>query len=194
MVGHTGVLGAAVKAVEAADKGLGQVMQAIDETGGALLVIADHGNCEVMIDPKTGGPHTAHTTNPVPCVLYSRGYQNETLRAGGRLADVAPTLLALLGLSKPGEMTGASLLQSAAGTMCEIGELEGASTRALKKAFEGAQHYIYGLQCAQTSTPLSCIEVLAATIQMLRDGEEYSALDGKLEELEKELDSLTAGH
>jgi len=109
MVGHTGVLQAAIKAVETVDEGLGQVLQAIDETCGALLVIADHGNCEQMIDYETRQPHTAHTTNPVPCILVGRGLENETLRSGGRLADVAPTLLGLMGLPQPPEMTGQDL-------------------------------------------------------------------------------------
>ena len=83
--------------------------QAIDKAGGALLVTADHGNCEMMRDPQTGGPHTAHTTNPVPVVLF--GARNRALVAEGRLADMAPTLLELMGLPKPQEMTGASLLE-----------------------------------------------------------------------------------
>ncbi|MBW3634837.1 MAG: 2,3-bisphosphoglycerate-independent phosphoglycerate mutase, partial [Armatimonadetes bacterium] len=109
MVGHTGVLEAAIKAVESADAGLGEILRAIEEVGGALLVIADHGNCEQMLDPKTGKPHTAHTTNPVPCVLFG-GPSAAKLRDGGRLADIAPTLLDLMGLEKPAAMTGVSLL------------------------------------------------------------------------------------
>jgi 2,3-bisphosphoglycerate-independent phosphoglycerate mutase len=106
MVGHTGSLSAAIKAVETVDAGLGRIADAIAKAGGALLVTADHGNCEMMRDPATGGPHTAHTTNPVPVLLQGgRG----TLR-DGRLADLAPTLLELMGLRKPAEMTGASLL------------------------------------------------------------------------------------
>ncbi len=110
MVGHTGILEAAIKAVETVDHGLGEVLKAIDEMGGALLVIADHGNCEQMIDYETGEPHTAHTTNPVPCILVGKGFENVTLRSGGRLADVAPTLLALMGLPQPPAMTGQSLV------------------------------------------------------------------------------------
>ena len=109
MVGHTGVMEAAVKAVETVDVGLGRIAQALDEVGGAAVVIADHGNCEQMIDPKTGGVHTAHTTNPVPCILLGKGLEAEKLRSGGRLADVAPTLLGLLDLPQPDAMTGIDL-------------------------------------------------------------------------------------
>jgi 2,3-bisphosphoglycerate-independent phosphoglycerate mutase len=108
MVGHTGSLPAAIKAVETVDAGLGRIVQAIEQSGGALLVTADHGNCEMMRDPQTGGPHTAHTTNPVPLLLV--GAPNRALNAEGRLADIAPTLLELMELPKPKEMTGVSLL------------------------------------------------------------------------------------
>jgi 2,3-bisphosphoglycerate-independent phosphoglycerate mutase len=108
MVGHTGVLAAAVTAVETVDAGLGAIADAITAMGGALLVTADHGNCEMMRDPVTGGPHTAHTTNPVPIFLV--GGQAAAL-SDGRLADVAPTLLALMGLPQPAAMTGRSLLR-----------------------------------------------------------------------------------
>jgi 2,3-bisphosphoglycerate-independent phosphoglycerate mutase len=108
MVGHTGSLPAAIKAVETVDAGLGRIADAIEKAGGALLVTADHGNCELMRDPQTGGPHTAHTTNPVPLLLL--GGRNRGLVAEGRLADLAPTLLELMELPKPKEMTGASLL------------------------------------------------------------------------------------
>jgi 2,3-bisphosphoglycerate-independent phosphoglycerate mutase len=107
MVGHTGSLPAAIKAVETVDTGLGRIADAIGKAGGALLVIADHGNCEMMRDPETGGPHTSHTTNPVPVLLTGGG--NAGL-AEGRLADVAPTLLELMGLPQPAEMTGVSLM------------------------------------------------------------------------------------
>ena len=110
MVGHTGDLTAAMKACEAVDEGLGKVVEALEKTGGALLVIADHGNCETMVDPETGGPHTAHTTNPVPVVLFN-GPENASLRSGGRLADVAPTILDLMQLDQPEEMTGESLIE-----------------------------------------------------------------------------------
>ncbi len=109
MVGHTGSLPAAVKAVETVDAGLGRIAEAIAKSGGALLVTADHGNCEMMRDPQTGGPHTAHTTNPVPLLLV--GARNRALVAEGRLADIAPTLLELMELPKPKEMTGVSLLR-----------------------------------------------------------------------------------
>jgi 2,3-bisphosphoglycerate-independent phosphoglycerate mutase len=109
MVGHTGSLTAAIKAVETVDAGLGRIASAVEIAGGALLVTADHGNCELMRDPETGGPHTAHTTNPVPLVLF--GARSRQLRAEGRLADIAPTLLELMDLPKPAEMTGVSLLQ-----------------------------------------------------------------------------------
>ena len=110
MVGHTGSLTAAIKAVETVDAGLGRIAQAIEKSGGALLVTADHGNCEMMRDPQTGGPHTAHTTNPVPLLLV--GARNRALNAEGRLADIAPTLLELMELPKPKEMTGVSLLRA----------------------------------------------------------------------------------
>jgi 2,3-bisphosphoglycerate-independent phosphoglycerate mutase len=111
MVGHTGSLPAAVKAVETVDSGLGRIADAIGRAGGALMVTADHGNCELMRDPETGGPHTAHTTNPVPVFLMGGG--TVTL-ADGRLADIAPTLLVLMGLPQPKDMSGASLLRGAA--------------------------------------------------------------------------------
>ena len=110
MVGHTGSLPAAIKAVETVDTGLGRIVEAIRKSGGALFVTADHGNCEMMRDPSTGGPHTSHTTNPVPAVLLGGG--NSAL-AEGRLADIAPTLLELMGLPQPEEMTGVSLLHRA---------------------------------------------------------------------------------
>lgn len=109
MVGHTGDLGAAIRACEAVDAGLGRVLAALDDAGGAIIVTADHGNCETMIDPVTGGPHTAHTTNPVP-VIVKGAPEGSTLRHG-RLADLAPTVLDLMGLPKPDEMTGQSLLR-----------------------------------------------------------------------------------
>jgi 2,3-bisphosphoglycerate-independent phosphoglycerate mutase len=108
MVGHTGSLEAAVRAVETVDAGLGEALAAIEAVGGAMIVTADHGNCEVMIDPATGGPHTAHTLSPVPVVLVG-GPADARLR-DGRLADLAPTLLQLMGLEQPPEMTGRSLI------------------------------------------------------------------------------------
>ena len=109
MVGHTGSLAAAIRACEAVDAGLGRIAEAIRAAGGQLLVTADHGNAEMMRDPATGGPHTAHTTNPVPVLLMNA--PPGTTLAEGRLADIAPTLLALLGLPQPAEMTGVSLLR-----------------------------------------------------------------------------------
>jgi 2,3-bisphosphoglycerate-independent phosphoglycerate mutase len=109
MVGHTGSLPAAIKAVETVDSGLGRITEAIGKVGWALLITADHGNCEMMRDPQTGGPHTAHTTNPVPLLLA--GARNRALAADGRLADIAPTLLELMELPQPQEMTGRSLLR-----------------------------------------------------------------------------------
>lgn len=104
MVGHTGDLNAAMVACEAVDRGLARVLEALKAAGGAMILTADHGNCETMIDPDTGGPHTAHTLNPVPVALVG-GPEGVTL-SDGRLADLAPTLLALLGLDAPDEMTG----------------------------------------------------------------------------------------
>ena len=109
MVGHTGVLEAAIAAVETVDAGLGKIAAAVERQGGALLITADHGNCETMRDPQTGQPHTAHTLNPVP-VLLAGGPPGARLH-DGILADLAPTLLALIGLPRPELMTGASLLE-----------------------------------------------------------------------------------
>ncbi len=109
MVGHTGDLQAAMAACAAVDTGLGQVIAALDQQRGAMIICADHGNCETMMNPKTGEPHTAHTTNPVPVVLIG-GPKAAKLRSGGRLADLAPTVLELMGLEKPTEMTGETLI------------------------------------------------------------------------------------
>jgi 2,3-bisphosphoglycerate-independent phosphoglycerate mutase len=109
MVGHTGVLEAAVRACEVADAALGVVLAALAERGGAALVVADHGNAEQMLT-EVGTPHTAHTTNPVPCVLVG-GPTGAGLSDGGVLGDVAPTVLDLLGLPQPVAMTGRTLLQ-----------------------------------------------------------------------------------
>jgi 2,3-bisphosphoglycerate-independent phosphoglycerate mutase len=110
MVGHTGVLGAAVTAVEVVDAGLGRIADAVRAKGGAMLVTADHGNCELMIDPASGQPHTAHTLNPVPFLLVDERRERASIRPGGRICDVAPTMLEMLGIPKPAAMTGASLL------------------------------------------------------------------------------------
>ncbi|MGB3146587.1 MAG: 2,3-bisphosphoglycerate-independent phosphoglycerate mutase, partial [Paracoccaceae bacterium] len=109
MVGHTGDLSAAIRAVEEVDRGLGRAIEALKNAGGAMIVTADHGNCEMMIDPETGGPHTAHTTNPVPVIMVG-GPKGASL-AGGRLADLGPTLLELMGIAPPAEMTGRSLIR-----------------------------------------------------------------------------------
>jgi 2,3-bisphosphoglycerate-independent phosphoglycerate mutase len=110
MVGHTGNIAAAIKAAEAVDVAIGAVEAAVRRTGGALLITADHGNLEQMRDPDTGQPHTAHTVGPVPLIFV--GPHIASLRSGGALRDVAPTMLALLGLPQPAEMTGASLIGS----------------------------------------------------------------------------------
>src|SRR5919106_1390386 len=107
MVGHTGVLPAVMKAVETVDTCLGRVLATAEKSGSSVLVTADHGNCEMMIDPTTGGVHTAHTTNPVPFVAVAA--EAARLRPGGSLRDVAPTVLQLLGMEPPAEMTGRDL-------------------------------------------------------------------------------------
>jgi 2,3-bisphosphoglycerate-independent phosphoglycerate mutase len=112
MVGHTGVMPAAVAAVQATDTALGKIMAALDEVGGVMVMTADHGNCETMFDPKTGQPHTAHTTAPVPVVIYDPARRWKKLRDGGALENVAPTILEIMGLPKPSEMTGESLIAS----------------------------------------------------------------------------------
>ncbi|WAK02762.1 2,3-bisphosphoglycerate-independent phosphoglycerate mutase [Methylobacter sp. YRD-M1] len=109
MVGHTGVIDAAIKAVEAVDASLQRIVDALLTVGGRLLLTADHGNIEQMVDKETGQPHTAHTTNPVPLV-YVGG--DKPLASGGSLSDLAPTMLAILGIEQPVEMTGRSLLKS----------------------------------------------------------------------------------
>jgi len=108
MVGHTGVLSAAIEAAQAVDVALGAVRSALIEVGGEMIVTADHGNLEMMRDPVTGEPHTAHTVGPVPLVYFGR---KATLRDGGSLRDIAPTMLNLLGLDVPVEMTGQSLVE-----------------------------------------------------------------------------------
>jgi 2,3-bisphosphoglycerate-independent phosphoglycerate mutase len=112
MVGHSGKLEPTIRAVETVDTQLGRIYQAVKQRGGSLLVTADHGNAEMLIDPATGGPHTAHTTNPVPFILVN-GEANTShhriLRPGGSLRDISPTILTLLGLEKPEEMTGTNL-------------------------------------------------------------------------------------
>jgi 2,3-bisphosphoglycerate-independent phosphoglycerate mutase len=109
MVGHSGKLGPAIAAVEAVDACLGRLEKAVCEAGGTLLVTADHGNAEMMCDPLTGGPHTAHTLNRVPLVLVNAPAGVAGI-GDGRLADIAPTLLALMGMAQPQAMTGRNLL------------------------------------------------------------------------------------
>ena len=109
MVGHTGSLQAAIKAVETVDECVGRVVKIIEEKKGNLIITADHGNAEQMIDYKTGEPHTAHTTNPVPIILITDN-KNYKLKENGKLADLAPTMLDLMGIEKPEEMTGESLV------------------------------------------------------------------------------------
>jgi 2,3-bisphosphoglycerate-independent phosphoglycerate mutase len=111
MVGHSGVLPAAIKAVETVDRCLARVLPVAETAGATVLITADHGNCELMIDPATGGPHTAHTTNPVPLLILG-DRQAKTLRAGGSLRDVGPTILHMLGIEPPREMTGKDLREA----------------------------------------------------------------------------------
>jgi 2,3-bisphosphoglycerate-independent phosphoglycerate mutase len=108
MVGHSGKLDATIRAVETVDRCLARVLRSGESSGARVLVTADHGNCEQMIDPGTGGPHTAHTTNPVPMVIVDPG-GDRPLRGGGALKDVGPTILAMLGVEQPREMTGMDL-------------------------------------------------------------------------------------
>ena len=109
MVGHSGKIEPTVKAVETVDACLGRIELAVRAKGGAMLITADHGNAEMMIDPATGGPHTAHTTNPVPFIIVSADNKKFTLKPGGSLRDISPTILAMLGLPEPKEMTGQDL-------------------------------------------------------------------------------------
>ena len=107
MVGHTGDMDAAIKAVETVDQGLGKVLEAIKRQGGQAIITADHGNAEQMVDPETGSAHTAHTSNLVPVWLFNAGDREIS---DGILGDLAPSLLELMGLDKPAEMTGKSLI------------------------------------------------------------------------------------
>lgn len=109
MVGHTGVMEAAVKAIEAVDECIGRVVQAVMTKGGTVLLTADHGNADQMVDPATGQPQTAHTVHRVPLILVSKEMKNVRLLPG-RLEDIAPTMLYILGLEKPPEMTGQCLI------------------------------------------------------------------------------------
>jgi len=109
MVGHSGKLEPTVKAVETVDACLGRIERAVKARGGAMLITADHGNAEQMIDPATGGPHTAHTTNPVPFIVVAENGSKYSLAPGGSLRDISPTVLGMLGIAEPGEMTGHDL-------------------------------------------------------------------------------------
>ncbi|MGB7189646.1 MAG: alkaline phosphatase family protein, partial [Acidobacteriaceae bacterium] len=109
MVGHSGQLAPTIKGVETVDACLGRIYQSIRQNGGTMLVTADHGNAEMMVDPVSGGPHTAHTTNPVPFIYVSEDAKNFRLRPDGSLRDISPTMLGLLGLDQPGQMSGGDL-------------------------------------------------------------------------------------
>src|SRR5271165_1917993 len=109
MVGHSGKLEPTIKAIETVDACLGEVEKAVRAKGGAMLITADHGNAEMMIDPATGGPHTAHTTNPVPFIVIAEDASKYTLKPNGSLRDISPTILGMLGITEPKEMTGADL-------------------------------------------------------------------------------------
>jgi 2,3-bisphosphoglycerate-independent phosphoglycerate mutase len=112
MVGHTGVLAAAIKAVEVVDGCVGRILDALQKKNGVALILADHGNCEQMIDPGSGMPHTSHTTYDVEIIVVDDRFKGRKLLADGRLADVAPTALKMMGLPQPKEMTGKSLIGS----------------------------------------------------------------------------------
>jgi 2,3-bisphosphoglycerate-independent phosphoglycerate mutase len=109
MVGHSGQLEPTIKACEAVDAQLGRIYKAIREKNGNWLITADHGNAELMVDPVTGGPHTAHTTNPVPFIYVGEDAPHFSLRSDGSLRDISPTLLSLLALEEPKQMTGGDL-------------------------------------------------------------------------------------
>jgi len=109
MVGHSGKIEPTVKAVETVDACLGRIETAVRAKGGAMLITADHGNAEMMIDPATGGPHTAHTTNPVPFIVVAEDAKQYTLKPNGSLRDISPTMLGMLGVDEPKEMTGHDL-------------------------------------------------------------------------------------
>jgi 2,3-bisphosphoglycerate-independent phosphoglycerate mutase len=111
MVGHTGILAAAVKAAETVDECVGKILNKVKAMGGSAIVMADHGNFEKMWDAEGNQPHTAHTVGDVPLIVFDEQYKNAKLREGGRLADVGPTLLEMMGVAQPEEMTGKSLIQ-----------------------------------------------------------------------------------
>jgi 2,3-bisphosphoglycerate-independent phosphoglycerate mutase len=109
MVGHSGKIEPTIKAVETVDSCLARIESAVRAKGGAMLITADHGNAELMIDPATGGPHTAHTTNPVPFIVIAENAKQFTLKPNGSLRDISPTVLGMLGVDEPKEMTGRDL-------------------------------------------------------------------------------------
>ena len=112
MVGHSGRLEPTVRACETVDGCLGRIYATLRQRGGAMLVTADHGNAELMVDPATGGPHTAHTTNPVPLIMIAENSSRVALHKDGSLQDISPTMLGMLGIPQPKEMTGKDLRQS----------------------------------------------------------------------------------
>jgi 2,3-bisphosphoglycerate-independent phosphoglycerate mutase len=116
MVGHSGKIEPTIKAVETVDACLGRIYDAVRRHGGAMLITADHGNAEMMVDPVTGGPHTYHTTNPVPFIMVGENGKRFTLRPDGALQDISPTVLGMLGIPQPREMTGHDLRVSLTGT------------------------------------------------------------------------------
>jgi 2,3-bisphosphoglycerate-independent phosphoglycerate mutase len=109
MVGHSGKIEPTIKAVETVDGCLARIESAVRAKGGAMLITADHGNAEMMTDPATGGPHTAHTTNPVPFIVVSENAKQYTLKPNGSLRDISPTMLGMMGIDEPKEMTGTDL-------------------------------------------------------------------------------------
>jgi 2,3-bisphosphoglycerate-independent phosphoglycerate mutase len=111
MVGHTGSMPATIAAVETVDQCLARIIASAERSGTRLIITADHGNAEMMIDPETGGPHTAHTSNPVPIVFFDPTGATPALRGGSALCDVGPTVLGLLGVDVPPEMTGVDLFR-----------------------------------------------------------------------------------
>jgi 2,3-bisphosphoglycerate-independent phosphoglycerate mutase len=111
MVGHTGVLSAAIKAAEAVDECVGKILDKVKNLSGAAMITADHGNFEKMIDASPNNPHTAHTIGDVPLIIFDERFKNRKLREGGRLADIGPTLLEMMELPQPEEMTGQSLIE-----------------------------------------------------------------------------------
>jgi 2,3-bisphosphoglycerate-independent phosphoglycerate mutase len=112
MVGHTGILSAAINAAETVDECVGRILDKVKGLGGSAIITADHGNFEKMIDGSPDHPHTAHTIGDVPLVVFSKRYKKRKLREGGRLADIGPTLLEMMKLPQPEEMTGQSLFES----------------------------------------------------------------------------------